>query len=315
MNFPHDDPLYQGNHWNHPFQNAVLAEADVILVVDSDVPWIPAVSKPRAGARIFHIDVDPLKEQMPLWHIAAEGVFRADAETALAELDAWFADHPPAPEARGERAAYWTSQHAKRDAELAALEQPREALTGEYLVARLRALAGDDAIFLNEGISHYHIVFDHLRPTRPGSIHTSGGGSLGWNGGAAVGMKLARPDNSVIALTGDGSYMFSAPSSVHWMSRRYNAPFLQIIFNNRGWKSPRLSTLAVHPDGYAARANRIHTSFDPPPEYVGIAAAAGGAWGTQVRSADKVDDALSEALRVVREERRAAVIDAWLDHH
>ncbi len=46
VNFPHSDPLYQGNHWNHPFQNRALAEADFILVVDSDVPWIPTVSKP-----------------------------------------------------------------------------------------------------------------------------------------------------------------------------------------------------------------------------------------------------------------------------
>ncbi len=315
MNFPHDDPLYQGNQWNHPFQSPALAVADVILVVDSDVPWIPTLSKPSAGARIFHVDVDPLKHQMPLWHIEAEGVFRADAETALAELDRWLASHPPAPDARAERAAYWAERHAERDAELATLELPRETVTSEHLVSRLRTLAGDDAVFLNEGISHYHVVFNHLRPTRPGSIHTSGGGSLGWNGGAAVGMKLALPDRTVVALTGDGSYMFSAPSSVHWMARRYDAPFVQIIFNNRGWKSPRLSALAVHPDGYAAEANRVDTSFDPAPDYVGIAAAAGGAWGRQVRCADEVDDTLREALRVVGEERRSAVIDVWLDHH
>ena len=47
VNYPHSDALYQGNHWNHPFQNRALAEADLVLVVDSDVPWIPTVSKPR----------------------------------------------------------------------------------------------------------------------------------------------------------------------------------------------------------------------------------------------------------------------------
>ena len=71
MNYPHDDPLYQGSHWNHPFQNDVLAEADVVLVIDSDVPWIPTVSRPADDALIFHIDVDPLKESMPLWYIGA----------------------------------------------------------------------------------------------------------------------------------------------------------------------------------------------------------------------------------------------------
>jgi acetolactate synthase-1/2/3 large subunit len=41
MNFPADHPLYLGNQWNDPRQNVALAEADVVLVVDSDVPWIP----------------------------------------------------------------------------------------------------------------------------------------------------------------------------------------------------------------------------------------------------------------------------------
>ena len=50
LNFPTDDPLYQGNQWNQPRQNPALAEADLVLVLDSDVPWIPAVSKPAADA-------------------------------------------------------------------------------------------------------------------------------------------------------------------------------------------------------------------------------------------------------------------------
>ncbi|TGD94786.1 thiamine pyrophosphate-requiring protein [Methylobacterium nonmethylotrophicum] len=317
LNYPHTDPLYQGNQWNHPRQNPVLAEADAILVVDSDVPWIPTVSRPADGARVFHIDVDPLKSQMPLWHIPAEGVFAADAATALAQLDAWFAASPVDPAVVAERAAHYASLHEARARDLREREAipPGGAVTAEHLLARLRALAGEDALFVNEGISHYHTVFDHLAPERPGSILTSGGGSLGWNGGAAIGVKLARPDRTVVALTGDGSYMFTVPSSVHWMARRYRTPFVQVIFNNRGWKSPKLSTLAVHPDGYAARANHLDTSFEPAPDYVGIAAAAGGAWGRLVRTAEEVDEALAEALRVVREEGRCAVLDVILPHH
>ena len=317
MNFPHTDPLYQGNQWNQPVQNRVLAEADVVLVIDSDVPWIPTVSRPADSARIFHIDIDPLKQAMPLWHIKAEGVFRADAETALGQIGAWLDANPPDAGAVQARAGHYAALHAEREQGLAALERRPEggALTAEYVVARLRAAADDSVLFLNEGISHYHTVFNHLALDRPGAIFTSGGGSLGWNGGAALGVKMARPDSTVVALTGDGSFMFTVPSSVHWMARRYAAPFVQVIFNNRGWKSPKLSTLAVHPHGYAAQANQIDTSFEPPPDYVGIAAAAGGAWGRQLRDPAEVDEALAEALRVVREERRCAVLDVWLDHH
>jgi acetolactate synthase-1/2/3 large subunit len=317
MNFPHRDPLYQGNQWNQPIQNPALAEADVILVVDSDVPWIPSVSRPSATARIFHIDVDPLKQQMLLWHIKAEGVFRADAETALRQLDAWLEAHPADAARRTERSEHYARLHAERAAELSALEEgdDRAALSAEFFVSRLREFADDETIFLNESISNYHVVFNHLALGRAGAIHTSGGGSLGWNGGAAIGVKLAHPDKTVVALTGDGSFMFSVPSSVHWMARRYATPFIQIIFNNRGWKSPKLSALAVHPDGFAARANQLDTSFEPAPDYVGIAAAAGGAWGRQVGSRGEVDEALTEAFRIVRSERRCAVLDVWLPHH
>ncbi|HWK48021.1 MAG TPA: thiamine pyrophosphate-requiring protein [Stellaceae bacterium] len=316
VNFPHDDPLYQGNQWNQPRQNPVLAEADAILVLDSDVPWIPTVSKPAETARIFQIDADPLKRQMPLWHIKAEGVFRADSATALGQLNDWLDSQTLDERTVRTRAEHYARLHAARAEELATLERrPEGTITAEYLIARLRALADEDMLFLNEGISNYHTVFNHLAPTRPGSVFTSGGGSLGWNGGAAIGVKLARPDKTVIALTGDGSYMFTVPSSVHWMARRYETPFLQIIFNNRGWKSPKLSALAVHPDGYAARANQLDTSFEPPADYAGIATASGGAWGRQVRDPAEIDTALAEALRVVREEKRAAVLDVWLDHH
>jgi acetolactate synthase-1/2/3 large subunit len=313
MNFPHGDPLYQGNQWNQPVQNEALAEADVILVVDSDVPWIPTVSKPADGARIFHIDVDPLKQQMPLWHVAAALSLRADAFTALTQLNGWFLGR--AVDA-GARAEHYEARHAARAAGLAALERrPEAGLTAEFVMARLRELKDESMLFLNEGISHYHTVFNHLALERPGSIFTSGGGSLGWHGGAAIGVKMARPEMTVVALTGDGSFMFSVPSSVHWMARRYSVPFVTIIFNNRGWKSPKLSALAVHPKGFAARANALDTSFEPAADYVGIAAAAGGAWGRQIRTADEVDEALREAIRVVREEQKCAVVDVWMEHH
>ena len=127
-------------------------------------------------------------------------------------------------------------------------------------------------------------------------------------------MKLARPDQTVVALTGDGSYMFSAPSSVHWMARRYKTPFLQIVLNNGGWRSPKLSTLALHPHGYASQSDDIGVAFDEPPDYSGIAAAAGGAFAGIVKRPVELDSALDEALHAVQVEQRAAVLDVWLPH-
>ena len=311
VNFPASHPLYQGNQWNQPRQNPALAAADVVLVWDSDVPWIPTVSRPGDTAQVFHIDVDPLKQQMPLWHIPARACFRADALTALHQLHAAL-DARPAPDV-AERTAHYAAAHDARDQALAILEAA-QTLTGEVLTAALRPYIDADTIVISEGISHYHTIGDHLRLDRPGALWTSGGGSLGWNGGAAIGAKLARPEATVMALTGDGSFMFSVPSTVHWMARQYRTPFLQVVYNNRGWKSPKLSALAVHPAGYASRANDLDVSFDPPPDYGGIAAAAGGAWAAQVRTIAELHEALPRAMHAVRTERRCAVIDAWLPH-
>ena len=311
MNFPADHALYQGNQWNQPTQNASLASADFVLVLDCDVPWIPKLNRPAADAIVRHIDTDPLKRDIPLWQIDATSRHEADATTALRQiLD--LASTSDVGDVVAKR-AHWSALADARRTALSRRETPGDILTAEYLVARVAAHIGDDAIVLNEGISNYHVVCDGMRRTKPGTAFTSGSSSLGWHGGAAIGVKLAQPDAKVVALTGDGSYMFSVPSTVHWMARQYRTPFLQIVFNNRGWKSPKLSTLAVHPHGYASRANDIGTRFDPPPDYAGIAAAAGGAEAIRITRPDEVDAAVARAWHIVDVEGRCAVIDAWLE--
>jgi acetolactate synthase-1/2/3 large subunit len=312
VNFPHNNVLYQGNQWNEPRQNAALSEADVVLVVDSDIPWIPTSSAPNADAAIYHIDVDPLKMQMPLWYISARGRFAADAETALGQINAELDKVTVDPALVELRRARWGELHAVRKTRLAEKECPSGRLTGEYLTAMIRRRLTPETLVVNEGISNYQPIFDHLALSEPGMMFTSGGGSLGWNGGAAIGAKLAHPGKTVIALTGDGSYMFSVPSSVHWMARRYHTPFLTVIYNNGGWKSPKLSTLAVHPDGYASRAADLDMRFQPQPDYSAIAAAAGGAFPRIVDEVKDLEKALDECFHAVRAEGRCAVLDVRL---
>lgn len=316
VNFPADDPMYQGNQGNEPRQNPVLADADVILLLDTDVPWIPLVNHPKPDARIYQVDADPLKEQMPLWHIPIQRAFRADSATALCQLNEYLQTITLDAPLVEERRAHYAQAHESRRCQLVAREQPQsDAITPAHLTAAIRERCDAQTIFLNEGITNYKTIADHLRAQQPSTLFTSGGSSLGWAGGAAIGMKLACPDHMVVCLTGDGSYMFSQPSTVHWMARRYRTPFLQVVFNNGGWNAPRHSTLAVHPDGYASKAADLGLSFDPAPDYAGIAAAAGGAWARSVRRPEELAAALDEAFRVVREERRCAVLDVWLPQH
>jgi acetolactate synthase-1/2/3 large subunit len=311
LSFPHDDPLYQGSQWNEKRQNIALAEADVLLVVDSDVPWIPQINRPSAAAKIIHIDVDPLKQQMPLWYIGAEQAYRADAAVALAQINGAIESLKLNDSLVNERRNHYEQRHAQRDVQLRRLERPSgDAITAEYLTACVGEAIGPEAIILSEAVTNFHNVANHARRTKPGTLMTSGGGSLGWNGGAAVGVKLARPEAFVTTMCGDGTYLFTIPSTVHWMAKRYRTPFLQVIFNNQGWRAPRFSAMGVHPEGLASQGDDIGISFEPAPDYGGIAAAAGGAHAERITRTDEVVPAVERAVRAVREEGRCAVIDA-----
>jgi len=313
VNLPADHAMHQGYQGNEPRQNPMLAEADFILVLDCDVPWMPAVNRPAKDARVWHIDVDPLKERFELWDIGAERVFRASCATALAQLNRYLRTIPADGERIAQRREHYAKAHDARIRELARREQnDGNSITPEFLTARVREHIARDAIVLNEGITNYSAVMNHIGARPAGTMFTSGGGSLGWNSGAAIGFKLARPEAEVAAITGDGSYLFSQPSSAHWMARRYATPYLQVVLNNGGWRAPKLSALTVHPDGNVSRAKDTGVAFTDPPDYSAIAAAAGGAFGRKVNRPEELDAALVAALGAVREEKRCAVLDVRL---
>ncbi|MEK3936604.1 thiamine pyrophosphate-requiring protein [Sporosarcina sp. FSL W7-1349] len=312
MNFPSTNKLHCGYQWNSPEQNDLIEEADLIIVIDSDVPWIPLFNKPSEDCIVYYIDEDPLKEGMPLWYIPSKRFFEADAETALQQINAKIAtvDIPKAEvdKRREKIEAYHNKQRTKWEQAEGFLE---DRITAEYVTACIRELCDENTIIVNEGISNYQTSYTHLKRTVPGSILGSGAGGLGWNGGAAVGAKLADLSKTVVCITGDGSYMFSVPSSVHWLSRKYNAPFLTVIYNNRGWKSPKLSTLGVHPDGVANEENEFYVDFTPHADLSKVAEAAGGAYARKVENPADVKEVLREAFAAVKS-GRSAVVDVYL---
>jgi acetolactate synthase-1/2/3 large subunit len=314
VNFPADHPLHLGYQWNTPGQNPTLAAADVVLVLGSDVPWIPTRNHPADNARIFVVDSDPVKERMPLWHVPAECFARADLGTALTQLTEFLRSHQlaAATEAIAARLRAVQAEHEELAAAAAERERPDgEVITPEYLTACVREAIDENTVVLNEGISNYQVINEHLRANRPGSVLTSGGGSLGWYAGAALGVKLARPDQTVVSLVGDGTYLFGVPASAQWVARRYNLPSLTVIYDNRGWKSPKLSTVGVHPHGVAAQHNDFGVSFTPEADLPGIARAASGAWARTVSRADELPAAVKDAFAAVRA-GQPAVLSAHL---
>ena len=74
--------------------------------------------------------------------------------------------------------------------------------------------------------------------------------------------------------------------------------------------------LGVHPSGFGSRATgqQLTVGFGPePPDYSGIATAAGGAWGKKISQASELSDAISQGVNAVIKEKRCAVIDCVIE--
>jgi acetolactate synthase-1/2/3 large subunit len=86
MNFPTDHPLCLGLQTSASLTANIqpyLREADVILILDSDIPYIPAPNEVRPDAKIIHIDIDPIKKDIPLWDLPVDIMLEADTSKAL----------------------------------------------------------------------------------------------------------------------------------------------------------------------------------------------------------------------------------------
>jgi acetolactate synthase-1/2/3 large subunit len=299
MNFPGDHPHHLGYR-----RNTLVAEADLILMLDVDVPWIVSKTQPAADARLFHIDADPVKPDFGFWHFPAERSYRADSAQVLAQWLA-LAQAAEAPGLDARRA--WISDARSRVALPALPPAPADAIDVQHLCDAVQAIVDERSIVVFEAPTLTERLLSTLRMRRPASYFANGGSGLGWGINAAIGLKLASPEADVITVTGDGSFVFGVPSSAYWVGQTYGAPTLTIVNNNRGWNAPKQSTLLVHPEGTAKRRDRYWITTGAGARYADIAAAASGAAAFRVSSRAALLETLREALAVVRGGRSAVV--------
>ncbi len=302
LNFPGDHPQHLGYR-----RNVLIDQADLILLLDIDVPWIESRIQPAPDARFFHIDIDPIKPQFGYWHFPAELSVQADTAVALAQLAA-----QPATDAdRRQKRLSWVAE-AKN--QMVSAPPPGSAPQPGYLTAgdigqAVRRILTDRSVVLNEAPTTNEALLTSMRLSRPGSLFANGGSGLGWSPGAAVGVKLADPEAEVICLVGDGSYLFGVPGSTWWVARQYGAPILTVIVNNGGWNAPKVSTLLVHPEGTARQHDTYWITTSDNARLAELAAAAGDAATWQVRTEAELNEAMAAAIATVRS-GRSAVIDA-----
>ena len=310
LNVPADHPLLVDS------ASAAIAEADVILLLDVDVPWIPRQVQPMPGARIAQLDIDPLKETIALWGFPVDLPIQADTSKALVGLQAAVERHAggSARQRWAARRDRYTAAHtAHQDALRASLAElrTRRPIAAEWVGAALADRLPDDAIVLDETVTSADAVRRFLDRRQPGSILSAGAPGLGWGLGASVGVRLAAPDRTVTALVGDGSFVFGSPVAALWAAQQAAAPFLTLVMNNGGYNASKMPVLGLFPEGASKRANAFPgVRFHTPPDYAALAWSC-HAYGERVEQPTDLPAAIDRGLAAVNA-GQAAVLDVVL---
>ena len=305
MCLPTEHPMHVG------YEPApLLAGADVVLVIDCDVPWIPSLHQVNPDAKVIHLGADPLFTRYPIrgypCDLAITGV-PALALPALADALAG-RERSAATRIAARRERIVERHDALREAAAGRIEASRNGAAADstWVAHCLNQIKGDDDILVSES----QLAIGNIDFRNPSTYFGTGpAGGLGWGLGAALGAKLAAPDRRVLSVVGDGSYMFGNPTPAHYVSAANDLPFLTIILNNAMWGSVRKATLGLYPDGAAAKINRAPLTYlEPAPAYHKVVEASDG-YGEEVKRAADLPGALERALKAVEVEKRQAVLN------
>jgi acetolactate synthase-1/2/3 large subunit len=311
VNFPTDHPLYVG------FQATKYSKsADVLFFIDTDVPWEPPTRTAlRSGVKIIHLERDPLFTGIPGWGFPADLPISACSEIALPALNALIRKKIAAGRTSNEKLDQRRKKiEAEHLAMMRELEESIDAAKNQtpinpiWLSHCIGQAMDENTFIANETITSR--LAEVIPLNRPGSMfNTPLAGHLGWGLGAAIGMKLGRPEATVIAAEGDGSYMFCAPTACHFTAQKYQIPFLTVIYNNQVWNASLNAARGLFPDGVAARSRNFPaTDLSPSPNFE-LTAQACGAYAERVEDPDEVPRALERALKAVKQEKRQALLN------
>ena len=275
----------------------LTGEADLILVADCDVPWIPKFVRPREDATIVHIDPDPLRTDMPLWTFPADLAVAADGVTVLDQVAT--ALRAPDPSRK------WPGL---RDEPGIQAGVPEGVITAREVVHALNTVLRDDDIVVEEAVTNAGALHETLERSLPGTVAGTGSPGLGWALGGAVGVRLASPGRRIVAVVGDGSFMFAVPTAALCLAAEAEAPILAVVLNNDGYRASRLPVFELFPDGVSAsQGDAVGTRFQSPPDLAAVARAC-HAHGESVDDSAELVPVLRRALEAL-EAGRSAVVD------
>ncbi|HUZ73449.1 MAG TPA: thiamine pyrophosphate-requiring protein [Stellaceae bacterium] len=308
--------LYGSFPMNHPlFQGTVsLKDADAVLVLEANVPWMPGPNAPGPDAWIAVVDHDPAKLRYPTYEFTAQVRLLASpllairAITAAAEKLLGASDRSRA----ADRAQKWGDaaraqrRKVEEEAQAKGKSTPIDPTWTSYQLAQA---LDDNCIVIDDSMPSPRLN-TFLSVSKPGSYFHNPGSSGGWGPGAALGAKIAAPDRDVVLASGDGFWQFGVSNAAIWSAAHHRAPFLAVVFQNRSYTTGTIGvTNAFGKDSFAKKYDYEGGYFDPPIDFAKEAEAA-GAYGENVRDPAEVGPAIRRGLAQTRR-GTPAVIAVW----
>ncbi len=292
-------PMFQGSQ-----PRPLLDDADLVIVLETDVPWLPSKEGPAAGARVVQIGEDPLYTRYPMRSFPSDLTIEAASLSVLEMLEQALADRklPDAAERRTRLVERSAKLHAgwRQEAEQAGRGATN---TLAWLNHCLRDVVDRDTLVISE----YSFRQEYCPLDTPGSLFAlSAAGGLGWGFPASLGAKLAAPEKLVLSVLGDGAYMFANPTACHMVAETQNLPVLTVIYNNTLYGAVRRATLDMYGDGAASQGDgRLFADLSNP-AFDKIAMAHNG-HGERVERPTDLPAALKRAVGAVRAGQQALV--------
>jgi acetolactate synthase-1/2/3 large subunit len=277
---PEDHPLALGAGIHLPAVRDLVAEADVVLAVGTELApsdlWYGPLP---VDGRLVRIDIDPvgvLTNALPARALVGDAALTLEAVLAL--LPDRAADARDA-----ERAAAWRARKAENAAAEGAEWLPVIDALAKVL-PRETVVAGDSAMVC------YYGAIANLPVHGPGSfLYPTGFGTLGYGLPAAVGAKVASPDTPVLALLGDGGVMFTIAELATAADLRLPLPI--VVVDNAGYGEIRNEMIE--------RADPVHAVTLPSPDFAALGRAL-GCHGVTLHDPADLADAVREAFAADR---------------
>jgi hypothetical protein len=128
---------------------------------------------------------------------------------------------------RGSRWSGITRARRLEDEQAARAQADTSPISPLWLSYQIGRAMDENCLMLDETLMLSPLP-PYLRFSQPGTYFRNPGSGGGWCAGAALGAKLGRPDKDVVAVTGDGFYMYSVANAAIASAMRYKAPFMSV---------------------------------------------------------------------------------------